>query len=742
MRKLMYVTLGFAVSCGLCAWILPKENIQTAMYVALFFAALMLIFAGRYKLIARFTAVMLGCAAGFFWFLQYDGFYLSHAAALDGMTKAASIRAADYSYETDYGIACDGTITIEDKTYQVKAYLDDLEAVEPGNVITGDFRLRVTTPDGAEKSTYHPGKGIFLIAYQQGDVILSQAQETWQDSIARLRLKIKTMLHAAFPSDTYPFAIALLLGDGGELDYATDTDFKLSGIRHVIAVSGLHVSILFALISAVTLRKRFLTVLLGFPALFLFAALAGFTPSVVRACLMSGLMLLSMLLNKEYDGATGLAFASLVMLILNPLVITSVSFQLSVGSVAGIYLFQTPIRQWILSRFSLKKEQKFRKRVVNWFASSIAITVSAMTITTPLCAFYFGTVSLVGILTNLLTLWVISFLFYGILAVCLTSFFSGNFAGLLAYVISLPIRYVLVTAGFLADFPLASVYIRSPYIVAWLILVYILLVSFLIMKRKQPAVLICCGILGLCVSLLASWAEPMLSDVHFTVLDVGQGQCLMLQAEGKTYMVDCGGDGDATTADIAAETLLSQGITKLDGLILTHLDRDHAGAAENLLSRVDTKLLILPPEETGLADKTKGEVLYASQDLSLTCGSMEVRIFAPLFPGNSNEMSLCILFDTEKCDILITGDRNGFGERSLLRHSIIPDVDILVAGHHGSRNSTCEELLQAVRPEIVCISVGEENSYGHPAPELLQRLQDYSCTVYRTDIQGDILIRR
>ena len=100
------------------------------------------------------------------------------------------------------------------------------------------------------------------------------------------------------------------------------------------------------------------------------------------------------------------------------------------------------------------------------------------------------------------------------------------------------------------------------------------------------------------------------------------------------------------------------------------------------------------------------------------------------------------MFDTEKCDILITGDRDGFGERSLLRHADIPDVDVLVAGHHGSKHATCEELLSAVRPEIVCISAGKDNSFGHPAPELLERLENFGCTVYRTDLHGDILIRR
>lgn len=187
---------------------------------------------------------------------------------------------------------------------------------------------------------------------------------------------------------------------------------------------------------------------------------------------------------------------------------------------------------------------------------------------------------------------------------------------------------------------------------------------------------------------------------------------------------------------------MSQGIPELDGVILTHMDRDHAGAVENLLSRMETDLLILPPVYSPLGEQTQAEVIYVTEELCLSLGETEIRIFPSTFPGDSNENSLCILFDAKKCDILITGDRNGFGERALLRNAQIPDVDILVAGHHGSKHSTCEELLAAVRPEIVCISVGKDNSYGHPMPELLQRLQKYGCTVYRTDLHGTITIRR
>lgn len=732
MRTLIWFTLGFGGACALLAYG------QGILFPAVLTAAALAVLAGFLARKSKWGLFFLGFALGLAWFLGFDRLYLAPAEKFHGTAQSAAIRASDFSYETDYGSAVDGRIRLEGKTYRVRAYLDEDRSLSPGDVLEGTFRFRVTTPEGGEDSTYHQGSGIFLLAYQADELAVSKGPASWRDLPAKLRRQIKTALEASFPPDTAPFAKALLLGDTGDLDYETDTSFKLSGIRHVVAVSGLHVSILFALIGTVTLRKRFLTAMVGFPVLALFAAVAGFTPSVTRACIMSGLMLLGMLADKEYDGGTALAFASLVMLVCNPLVITSVSFQLSVGSVAGIFCFGPGIQKWMRSFLGDGK----KKPLSNWVLGSVSVTLSAMTLTTPLCAWYFGTVSLVGVVTNLLTLWVISFVFYGLMAVCLVYFLWPAGAALLAGIVSLPIRYVLLAARTLARFPLAAVYTRSPYIRAWLVFVYVLLVLFLLSKRKKPALLSCCACLGLCAALLASWAEPMLYDTRLTVLDVGQGQCLLLQSEGRTYMVDCGGDSDNATANIAAETLLSQGIGKLDGLILTHCDRDHAGAAENLLTRVDTDLLVLPPVTSDLAEHTGGRVVYAAENLSIAWGNTKMTVYAPTFPGNSNENSLCLLFDTEKCDILITGDRNGFGERMLLRSADLPKVDVLMAGHHGSKNSTCDALLQAVQPEIVCISVGEDNSYGHPAPELLERLQKAGCAVLRTDKHGDIVIRR
>ena len=122
-------------------------------------------------------------------------------------------------------------------------------------------------------------------------------------------------------------------------------------------------------------------------------------------------------------------------------------------------------------------------------------------------------------------------------------------------------------------------------------------------------------------------------------------------------------------------------------------------------------------------------------------GSTKFTLYPPIVPDSSNEGSLAVLFQRENCDILITGDRSALGERLLLKESVLPKLDILVAGHHGSKDATCEELLAATNPEIVVISVGR-NSYGHPATETLERIESFGCMVYRTDSDGTIIFRR
>ena len=745
MRKLMWFTLGFGAACAFCAYSWMTEGLLIpALILAGLFVGLLI--GSKYFKFLRIPAVVcLGGAVALLWFQTYSGIYISRASALDGQIADVTARCTDYSYQTDYGSAVEGILYLDGKSYRAKFYVSGDIRMEPGDVLKGAFKFKITTPEGEIDSKSHQGKGIFLLGYQKEDAeLLKLAESPYWAFPAKLRRSLLEIMDRTFPRDTAFFAKALLLGDRTGIDYATNRAFKVSGISHVIAVSGLHVTILFTLINLLCLKRRWLVAILGIPTLCMFAAVAGFSPSIVRACMMQGLMILAMLFDKEYDGPTELAFACLVMLVGNPLVITSVSFQLSVGCMIGIFLFNRRIYDWICGKLGCGKKHKW-VRMKRWFASSVSVTLSAMTMTTPLVAYYFHTISLIGPVTNLMTLWVISFVFYGIILVCILELLSHTAAIFVARIVSLPIRYVLVVSKTLAAIPLSAVYTRSIYIVAWLIFCYVLLAVFLASKKKKPGILASCAALSLCLAITASWIEPMLDGCRMTVLNVGQGQSILLQSEGKTYLVDCGGDDDEQTADLVAETLLSQGVSRLDGVILTHYDRDHAGGIFCLLSRIPADTVIMPDYHDEVADLLEqtlpGRIMFVNKDILLTYGTTKMTIYAPVVPDSGNESSLALLFQSGNCDILITGDRGGFGERILLKTAEIPDLEILVAGHHGSKHSTCEELLAATTPDVVAISVGE-NHYGHPAPELLERLKTYGCTVYRTDIHGNIIFRR
>jgi len=748
MRKLMWFTIGFGAACAFCAYTWTDTGLfLPAIGFAILFAAGL--FAGKYVQQLKIAAVVcLGISIGLGWFQIYHSQYLQKASQLDEKLANVELYCTDYSYQTEYGTAVEGFLYLDGVPCRAKFYVNGDVAMEPGDVLSGGFRLRVTTRDSQRGETYHQGKGIFLLGYQKDDASLLKVtgKPLWAYP-AVLRERIISIIDSVYPEDTAGFAKALLLGDRTDIDYELNTVFKVSGIMHIIAVSGLHVTILFTLINILCLKRRWLVAILGIPTLFLFAAVAGFSPSIVRACIMQCLMIGATLINREYDGPTELAFAALAMLAVNPLVITSVSFQLSVGCMIGIFLFQKRIYEWLCSKLGCGKQHRF-VRLKRWLAGSVSVTLSAISLTTPLSAYYFGAVSLVGVLTNLLTLWAVSVIFYGIILSCIAASLSLSVGMLLANGISILIRFVLLTARAMAAIPMAAVYTRSVYIIAWLVFVYILLALFLYSKDRKPELLILYAVLALLLCTGASWLEPRMDGCRMTVLDVGQGQSIILQSNGKTYLVDCAGDYDTDVADLAAETLLSQGIDRIDGLILTHYDRDHAGGAVYFLSRMEADVVYMPdiPDDSGIRATLEGittqEIWIVDEPIQIHYENTGISLYPSEISATENEGSLAVLFRSGNCDILITGDRNGFGERLLLKEAVIPELDVLVAGHHGSKNSTCEELLAATKPTLVAISVGADNSYGHPAQEVLERLARYGCSIYRTDLDGTIVFRR
>ena len=745
----MWFTVGFTAACAAGIYLLTGGWYLLIGLFCLLCGVAMLFLRTKPAKIAAVT--ILGCVVGFFWTWGYDSIYLQPARANDGQTLSLTVTVSDYSYKTNYGQAFDGTVQLEGIPYRVRCYLNQDRTLVPGDTVQGDFHLRFTADGGENDPTYHQGKGIFLLAYQKGEPVVTAAKgrHLW-DYPAIWRHGITAAIARVFPEDAMGFAKALLLGDSTGLTYRQNRDFQVSGIRHVIAVSGLHVSILFSLIYLLFGKHKVSNVLFGVPLLLIFAAIAGFTPAIIRACTMQCLMLLAMLVNKEYDPPTALAFAVLVILGGNPRAITAVGFQLSVGCMIGILAFHERLQENLLSFGKWKQRSKgktLKARAIRWIIGSVSVTISAMTVTTVLCAIHFGMVSLVGVLANILALWVISFIFYGIMAACLLSVVWLPLGRWIGWIVAWPIRYVLTVSGWLGDFPLAAVYTDSVYIVCWLIFSYVLLAAFFLLKKKHPAITALGIVAGLLVCICLSWLEPKLDDTRITVMDVGQGQSILIQQGGAYYLVDCGGKNAGDCADTVTNCLLSQGIFRLDGLILTHYDADHSGGVVNLLGNILIDRIYMPDtyDDNGLRQQIEqaadGTVQWITEETQLRINSGKITLY-PARPGaNDNESSVCVLFQTENCDILITGDRSSAGERALLKAAELPQLELLIVGHHGSKLATSEDLLLATRPKAAVISVGADNPYGHPHGETLERLSRYGCRVYRTDLQGTIIFR-
>ncbi|MBE6944758.1 MAG: DNA internalization-related competence protein ComEC/Rec2 [Ruminococcaceae bacterium] len=741
MRKLCWLTLGFAIPCAIGTYFAPGLLMLPLAAASFLLCGALGFFQRVHWAFRASMLVCLGLAIGACWFCLYDGIYLQPARLADGTVREITLHVTDYPTQTDYGCYVDGKTTIGGKTYGCRLYLTDPEeAPQPGTLISVSAELRLTTDGGQNDPTHHRSGGIFLLAYGKDKATLTPGEETFSVKIARFRQTVNRTLQDIFPEDTSGFARALLLGDKSSLGYTQRNNMSQTGISHVAAVSGMHLSIAFALVSLLTMKRRFLSALLGIPAAFLFAAVAGFSPSVCRAAIMLALSLTARAIGRDYDPPTALAFGSAVLLICNPTTIASIGFQLSVGAVAGIFCFTPAMLRW--TEKVLPEKSPWSPRLKPVF-SAMAVTLGATVFTAPLGAVHFGVISLVAPITNLLTLWAVTLAFYGVLFAVLLAWVWLPLGRMLAWVIRWLLRYVLGVSQLLGRFPLAAVYPEDNlYVVVWVVFALVLLAVFLLMRCQGKAVFSLSLVFALLLAVILPCLEPMTDAFRVTVLDVGQGQCVLLQHGGRVFMVDCGGTAAEGAGETAARALLTQGITRIDGVILTHYDADHTSGFAHFLSRIRVDALYLPlvPDEPDCRrfGAMAKKLYYITEDWHLSWGEAVMQIFAPQSNANSNDGSVSVLFTVGTQDTLITGDMGASAEENLLNTHNLPDIELLLAGHHGSKHSTTEAILSALRPEILVISVGK-NSYGHPAQEVLQRAADAGCLVLRTDEVGTVV---
>ena len=752
MRKLCAFAGPFSAAVFAALFLLPERFWLPVGLCCGLGALAGMFFRGDGRLRCILTA--LGLSAGLLWLCAYTALFHTGAEALAGSEETVEAVAADWPRETAYG--CSVAVRVcpeEGGSVKTQLYLaagkdGSLPALRPGDRLTFSGRFRLADTVAGEESEYYHARGITLIAYADGGATAVIRPERippryWPAWIAKA---LKDSVRRCFPDSAAPLAAALITGDRSGLPGALYSALRRSGIAHVVAVSGLHVSVLSGLL-AVLLGRRRHSAVAGILLVFFFAAVAGDSPSVLRAAFMQSMLLLAPLLGRENDTPTSLCAILLLLLVHNPYAAASVSLQLSFAAVAGICLFTG--RLW--ERWDGKLPRKgLGGKALRFAAASLATTLGAVVFTTPLSAYYFGSLSLIAPVTNLLTLWAVSGAFLGALAVALLGLLFPAAAALAAWAAALPVWYLQKMAELLSRLPFASVGTDSIYLRLWLLLGYALLLLWLFWRGEQKRMLLPVGAGGLCLcaALLLTAASRTSGRLSVSVLDVGLGQSVVLYSQGRCALVDCGGSGLSDPGDTAADYLQSLGTARLDLLVLTHYHTDHACGVPQLLERLEVERLLLPdvePEEPlrreieAAAQAHGVELVYLTQDAHVTLGGASLRVYAPLGDGGANEEGLSVLCTAGAFDALITGDMNAAVERRLIKYGALPDLELLVAGHHGSKYATSEELLLATTPERAVLSVGY-NTYGHPADETLERLAAAGCEIYRTDWMGTVRI--
>lgn len=293
----------------------------------------------------------------------------------------------------------------------------------------------------------------------------------------------------------------------------------------------------------------------------------------------------------------------------------------------------------------------------------------------------------------------------------------------------------------------------NPMFALWLAAAYALFITAWLRSRKTGSFRI---ITPLCLSLILLWGSGIAvrlawsDELAVTVLDVGQGESVLLTSGEKAVMVDCGGSYMTRDAgEAAVKAMRGQQRRHLDALILSHLHADHVNGAARVLSQLDVDTLYLPaqtdedgylPEILRTAREAGTAVEYVTENLRLVAGEMELTVWAPMLRGEENENCLIVMAQQGDFETLITGDSLTPAEMLLSARYPLPDAEVLVVGHHGSDTSTCRELIESIQPDLAIISVGY-NNYGHPSPRVIERLEGYGIRVLRTDLEGNITVK-
>lgn len=543
---------------------------------------------------------------------------------------------------------------------------------------------------------------------------------------------------------------AELTGDKSAMDDGDYLAMQETSLAHLFAVSGLHCAFLVTLLALLISRRQRLLCAVTIPLLLFYMVMVGMSPSVVRACIMQIFLLIAPLFRRGSDPLTSLAAALLVILLCNPFAAASVSLQLSFSATLGMVLLSPRLYKLLTGWY--KGKCRPLRAALCFVAANLSATLSAVVFTAPLTAWYFRIFVLVAPLSSLLAVPAAGWSFMAAFVTVLLGFVWLPLASLLGWISWALVRYILWIANGMMSWRYHAVYFTNPYLIYWLLFLYAAFIGCAATPDGKRKYLLASAlsVLTLTAAIWVNRQDYQYGVLTALTLDVGQGESVILTSDGETALVDCGSSNSyKDPGGLAADTLHSMGVRELSAVVVTHYHADHTNGLYEVLRRIPVQTIYLPDIEdeygvrerlVSLAEEKGAQVTYVTKETADTLGDTVLTIYPPVQSGGDlNELGLTALASAGDFDLLITGDMSGSTEKKLVETYALPDIEVLVVSHHGSRYSSNIRFLKSVTPEAAVISVGD-NNYGHPSEETLQRLLAVGVDIWRTDQQGTIRI--
>ena len=747
-------TIGFSFSAGVfLAALLPWNGWQLYAAGGVLLLALAWLFAARkQKYFRRGLLILLPLAVSLAYFVGYDHLVRQPIENRCGAASDFTATVCDWPQATERG----ARVTVELEGYhRARAVLygeAELLAARPGDTVTGTAQWQSAAHFDSDDVTHFNARGVYALLYGREDVRLSAGDGDalrWLPQRAGKAFREKV---AAIWDDprVSGFLTAELTGDKSAMDDGDYLAMQETGLAHLFAVSGLHCAFLVTLLALLISRRQRLLCAVTIPLLLFYMVMVGMSPSVVRACIMQIFLLIAPLFRRGSDPLTSLAAALLVILLCNPFAAASVSLQLSFSATLGMVLLSPRLYKLLTGWY--KGKCRPLRTALCFVAANLSATLSAVVFTAPLTAWYFRIFVLVAPLSSLLAVPAAGWSFMAAFVTVLLGFVWLPLASLLGWISWALVRYILWIANGMMSWRYHAVYFTNPYLIYWLLFLYAAFIGCAATPDGKRKYLLASAlsVLTLTAAIWVNRQDYQYGVLTALTLDVGQGESVILTSGGETALVDCGSSNSyKDPGGLAADTLHSMGVRELSAVVVTHYHADHTNGLYEVLRRIPVQTIYLPDIEdeygvrerlVSLAEEKGVQVTYVTKETTDTLGDTVLTLYPPVQSGGDlNELGLTALASAGDFDLLITGDMSGSTEKKLVETYALPDIEVLVVSHHGSRYSSNIRFLKAVMPEAAVISVGD-NNYGHPSEETLQRLLAMGADIWRTDQQGTIRI--